>query len=189
MVAVAIAARDAMYLYGFKNTFLPLLPAVLLAAICFGFWAGLLAIALCIAGAAVWPDLPYRFSRLPTDMAAYSLFTAVSLGVSWLAPRWRQARQQARSDGELRRLLDRQVVDVLEGMSDAFYMLDSEWRYTYVNRQCEIYYGRKRDELIGRVIWDVFPKAVGTIFDERFHQVLEQRSAAHFEGFRSEEHT
>jgi PAS domain S-box-containing protein len=51
--------------------------------------------------------------------------------------------------------------EILESISDAFYAVDAEWRLTYVNRVAEGWWGRTREELIGQVIWDVFPQSVG----------------------------
>ena len=47
---------------------------------------------------------------------------------------------------------------VLETMSTAFFTLDRDWRFTYVNRAAERILGRRRDELVGRVIWDLYPE-------------------------------
>ena len=55
---------------------------------------------------------------------------------------------------------------ILESISDAFYAIDAEWRFTYVNRVAEVWWGRSREELLGRNIWEVFPQAVDT---ENFH--------------------
>jgi len=52
--------------------------------------------------------------------------------------------------------------DILESISDSFYALDRQWRFTYLNRRCEEWCGKRRDELLGRVIWDVFPAVVDT---------------------------
>lgn len=46
---------------------------------------------------------------------------------------------------------------VLETVSDGFLALDAHWRITVFNRACEQAFGVCRDEVIGRVIWDVFP--------------------------------
>ncbi|MDB5476630.1 MAG: hypothetical protein JWP49_2141 [Phenylobacterium sp.] len=51
---------------------------------------------------------------------------------------------------------------ILESISDAFYAVDGEWRFTYVNRVAETWWGRTRDELLGRSIWDMFPESVDT---------------------------
>jgi PAS domain S-box-containing protein len=53
-------------------------------------------------------------------------------------------------------------VEVLESISDAFYAVDRDWRFTYVNSKTEELWGRKRVELLGRVYWEEFPQAVGS---------------------------
>jgi PAS domain S-box-containing protein len=52
--------------------------------------------------------------------------------------------------------------EILESISDAFYAVDAEWRLTYVNRVAEAWWGRTREDLIGQIIWDVFPQSVGS---------------------------
>src|SRR5829696_4332012 len=74
----------------------------------------------------------------------------------------------ARKEAEEReRLLVREqaarerATDILESMSDAFYAVDMEWRFTYVNGKAEELWGRSREELLGKNVWEVFPEAVG----------------------------
>ena len=50
---------------------------------------------------------------------------------------------------------------VLETMSTAFFTLDLDWRFTYVNGAAERMLGRRRDELVGTPIWDVLPELEG----------------------------
>ncbi|PSJ39615.1 PAS domain S-box protein [Allosphingosinicella deserti] len=52
--------------------------------------------------------------------------------------------------------------EILESISDAFYAVDREWRFTYVNRKAEEMWGRAREALLGNVFWDEFPQAVGS---------------------------
>ena len=66
-----------------------------------------------------------------------------------------------------------QINDILENMSDAFYAVDRDWRFSYINRKAEELWDRPRADLLGRVIWEVFPEAVGT---EPYYQQL--RAAA-----------
>jgi diguanylate cyclase (GGDEF)-like protein/PAS domain S-box-containing protein len=44
----------------------------------------------------------------------------------------------------------------LESITDAFYTLDREWRFTYLNREAERLLQRPRAELLGKVVWDEF---------------------------------
>ncbi len=52
--------------------------------------------------------------------------------------------------------------DILESISDAFYAVDADHRFTYVNRVAEAWWGRRREDLIGKVFWDEFPQALGS---------------------------
>jgi diguanylate cyclase (GGDEF)-like protein/PAS domain S-box-containing protein len=57
-------------------------------------------------------------------------------------------------------LLSNQLNTTLENMSDGFAMLDGAWRFTYINAMAERFLKRPRDELIGKVVWDKFPRFV-----------------------------
>lgn len=46
-----------------------------------------------------------------------------------------------------------QFQDILESMADAFVALDSNWRYTYVNKKAAAIFNRKQEYLIGKHIW------------------------------------
>jgi PAS domain S-box-containing protein len=66
--------------------------------------------------------------------------------------------------------------DILESISDAFYAVDREWRFTYVNRKAEALWGRKREDLVGKVYWEEFPQAVGSeAYDAHLRAAREQR--------------
>ncbi|WP_438446452.1 PAS domain S-box protein [Gorillibacterium sp. sgz5001074] len=56
---------------------------------------------------------------------------------------------------------------ILESITDGFFALDAEGRFTYVNHESERILNRSRDKLIGRVIWEMSPELVETHFHER----------------------
>jgi PAS domain S-box-containing protein len=74
-----------------------------------------------------------------------------------------------------------QMASLLERITDAFYALDPQWRYTYVNARAERYYGRSRDTLLGRSIWEVFPHLMGSESYERYHRAVRENSPAEYE--------
>lgn len=47
------------------------------------------------------------------------------------------------------------LVAAFDGIGDAIAFVDGEWRFTFVNAQAEMLFGRRRDELIGSVMWDL----------------------------------
>jgi len=54
------------------------------------------------------------------------------------------------------------AAQILERISDAFYAVDRDWRLTYVNRRVEAMVGKRRDEMLGRNVFDLFPEARGS---------------------------
>jgi PAS domain S-box-containing protein len=71
----------------------------------------------------------------------------------------------------------------LASISDAFSVLDRNWRYTYVNDRVLELTGKRKEQLIGHVIWEVFPQAVGTEFYHRCHRAMETQEPDRFEVF------
>lgn len=91
----------------------------------------------------------------------------------------RLRQEAARSRMEIEAAQERAAI--LERVTDAFYGLDREWRFTYVNRRCEEYFGKTREELVGKVVWELFPMAVGTLFEEQYKTAVREQVAVHFE--------
>ena len=71
---------------------------------------------------------------------------------------------------------------ILESIADAFYSLDAEWRFVVVNPAAErAPFGRPASELLGRVIWEVFPKIPGTRIHQHYLDAVAERSQEHYE--------
>ncbi|HKP93192.1 MAG TPA: ATP-binding protein [Chthoniobacterales bacterium] len=92
------------------------------------------------------------------------------------------ALRARRRQYEVRDLIEQRET-VLAGISDAFSALDSEWRYTFVNDKVAELAGVPKEELLGRVIWEIFPNAVNGEFYERCQQVMKTRQPAHWDFF------
>ncbi len=72
---------------------------------------------------------------------------------------------------------------ILERVTDAFYGLDRQWRFTYVNERCEKYFHKNREQLLGKVVWDEFPMLRGTAFEEQYRKAVRAQVAVDFEVF------
>ena len=77
----------------------------------------------------------------------------------------------------------RTLVTILENVTDAFFALDHQWRYTYVNRRGEEIAGYSREHLLGRALWDVYPELVGTAFDDQYRRAMNSSEPVTFEEF------
>jgi len=111
--------------------------------------------------------------------------------------RWVQARGRGLADdrGNPVRLLgaafdttrqrgdDARVARVLETMNAAFFALDPEWRFTYVNAEAERLLERPREELLGNSIWTTFPEALGTEFEENYRGAAASLQERVFEAY------
>src|SRR4051812_17834134 len=71
-------------------------------------------------------------------------------------------------DTTLQRHADARVARVLEAMNAAFFALDRQWRFTYVNTEAERVLHRSREELLGGSIWDLFPAALDSDFEKHY---------------------
>ncbi len=89
-------------------------------------------------------------------------------------------RKQAVED--LRKSNER-TADILESITDAFFALDRERRFTFVNRRAEQFLGRTREELLGASVLDTFPAAVGSKFHAESRRAAESGDPTHFEEF------
>jgi putative nucleotidyltransferase with HDIG domain/PAS domain S-box-containing protein len=68
---------------------------------------------------------------------------------------------------------NKRLANVLESIDEAFFSVDRAWRVAFLNPKAEDLVQQRRDEMIGRVVWDALPELVPT----RIHEEL-QRSMA-----------
>ena len=73
---------------------------------------------------------------------------------------------------ETKELADR-LVDTLESISDAFFSLDTEWRFTYLNKHAEAMTKRDRAALLGKAIWDGYSTEKAAPFLTTYQQAVE----------------
>src|SRR5215207_8091650 len=73
------------------------------------------------------------------------------------------------------------TTDILESISDAFYTVDRRWRFTYVNNRAEELWGRRREELLGKNIWEEFSEAEGSEAHQRLERAMEEAVTSEFE--------
>lgn len=74
-------------------------------------------------------------------------------------------------------------LDMIESISDAFYALDRNWNFSYLNRQAELQLQRSREELVGKNVWTEFPEAVGSKIEESYVQAMQEGRTIRFEEY------
>jgi diguanylate cyclase (GGDEF)-like protein/PAS domain S-box-containing protein len=88
----------------------------------------------------------------------------------------RKAQQQAASMAE-------RLTATLESITDAFYTLDREWRFTYLNPEAERLFKRPRAQLLGKVLWEEFGALKGKIGYLEFHRAMREHRTVVFEEY------
>lgn len=89
---------------------------------------------------------------------------------------------QKRSELEVRRLAQR-LEATLESITESFFTVDRDWRFTYVNAEAARWLGRSRDDLLATNLWSEFPTLVGTGFHDCYQRAMDEQVAVSFEGF------
>jgi PAS domain S-box-containing protein len=72
---------------------------------------------------------------------------------------------------------------LLDSITDGFVVLDREWRFSYVNAESERLTGMKREEMLGKSHWDLFPATVGTDLERELRTVIQTGVPAEFENY------
>src|SRR5690606_861825 len=86
------------------------------------------------------------------------------------------------AEEKIRSLAERLTM-TLDSITDAFYTLDRDWRFTYVNREAERLLQREPGSMLGRCIWEEFSGVMANQLHEHYHRALEQRVTVVFEAF------
>lgn len=85
-----------------------------------------------------------------------------------------------RAENELQRMATR-MQNTLDSITDAFFSVDADSRFSYVNPRAEILLEHSADELIGRNVWEMFPGARANEIYQRYQEALLTGQSQHFE--------
>lgn len=66
--------------------------------------------------------------------------------------------------------------DILESISGGFFALDTDFRFTYLNKAAEAGTGLKRDEVIGKHVFEIFPNAATAELGEKYVRAFETKT-------------
>lgn len=75
------------------------------------------------------------------------------------------------------------MMEILESITDAFYSVDAHWCLTYINHKAEEWWGRRKEDLLGTVLWDMFPESEKFAGYRMHHKALSERVSVSWEAF------
>jgi len=73
--------------------------------------------------------------------------------------------------------------DTLESINDGFFTLDRNWQVTYWNRIAEIIFKKRKQEILGKNLWEQFKEAIPLKFYSEYHKAVAENKTVKFEEF------
>ena len=81
--------------------------------------------------------------------------------------------------------VNRDQSNIFESLTEAFFAVDHQWQFTYINSKTEEFLSRKAEELLGKRVWDEFPHALGSQFEVQCRRAVAEQVSVKFEEFYS----
>ncbi|MBE8999668.1 response regulator [Nostoc sp. LEGE 12447] len=91
-----------------------------------------------------------------------------------------QREQELRIEAEVAKA---HLETVLAGIQDQFFVLDRELNYTFVNDRVAEVVGIPKEELLDRMIWELFPDLAKSEFYTQVHRAMAEQTVVQFEYF------
>lgn len=76
---------------------------------------------------------------------------------------------------------DRRLAEIVHGMAEACFALDQDWRFTFINDRCEPLLHCSREQMLGRCMWEIFDKLLGTPMENHYRRAMTERVPVSFE--------
>jgi PAS domain S-box-containing protein len=109
---------------------------------------------------------------------AYPASDGISVYFRDITERKHAAEAIARSQAEALRV-HQTLEGVLNGMTDGLNLVDKNWRYTYFNEQAARLLFVRAEDMIGQIMWEMFPLSVGTSFEWKMRDAVATGKATH----------
>jgi PAS domain S-box-containing protein len=72
---------------------------------------------------------------------------------------------------------------LFDSLSEGVYIVDTAWRFIYVNNKAAEIMGKPREELLGNIIWELFPEAAETDSYYQAHRAVKENTPIHYEAY------
>jgi PAS domain S-box-containing protein len=76
------------------------------------------------------------------------------------------------------------TAEVLGSITESVFVLDREWRFRFANDDYARRTGKSQAELLGKVIWDLFPDLLDTGAHRWMQEVMANRTVAEYDYYR-----
>ena len=128
-------------------------------------------------------------TEFPTDVSLSPLRTNDGL---LIAAAFRDITEQVERDLKIKsyhealQAQSNQIENILGSISESFCLLDASWQIQYWNPAAEIATGKNRKDVMGKMMWDVFPQDTFSTLYTECQTVMQTRTASSFEHYGTE---
>lgn len=75
------------------------------------------------------------------------------------------------------------LYDTLEQISDAFFILDENWCFTFINKKAQQLLQQSKSELLNKNVWSCFPDAVNSKFQQQYQLAVANNTTVQFDEY------
>jgi PAS domain S-box-containing protein len=113
--------------------------------------------------------------------------TVIEVGVLagmlyWPIRAIRQYEQGRAADATRLSESERRLAHTLESITDGLVTFDAHWRFSYVNPEAEKLLERGKEELLGKIVWEIFPEMISTNVERDLRRVAAEHITLEVEG-------
>lgn len=76
---------------------------------------------------------------------------------------------------------NQRVTSVIESITDGFFALNEEWKFSYINKHQHLPKNKTIEELLGKNIWEVYPETIPSPMYTELHRAMIERIPVQFE--------
>jgi PAS domain S-box-containing protein len=92
-----------------------------------------------------------------------------------------QDMTERRRAGAALRESEERLRSFLDNTNDSVFFLDRDWRFRFANRRLVELQGIRLEDLIGKTIWEAFPRLAGSQVEGYYRKAMEERGPVRFE--------
>lgn len=93
---------------------------------------------------------------------------------------FRDISERKQAEEELKRS-NQKISQILDSIQEDFYVLDSTWKFIFASRTFTSKIGKEPADFVGRNIWQMFPKHIGTDYEKNLRDAMEKKEIRRFE--------
>jgi diguanylate cyclase (GGDEF)-like protein/PAS domain S-box-containing protein len=106
-----------------------------------------------------------------------------SIGISQDISERKRGEAERQAAEQALQISHQRINNILESITDAFFALDQNWQFIYLNQRAEQFLQRSRHQTLGQNLWYEFPEVLGTQISKQLRRAMVERVSLTFEEY------